>query len=815
MPRANPLQPSLNAGEFSPRMVARTDFAKYPLACATLENMIPLPQGGAMRRPGTRFVAEVKDSGKKIKLRRFEFSTVQAYILECGEGYIRFCKDQGQITVAATDAVITNGNFASNISGWTDQSSGTGAIAHDATNQDMELSAGGAGNEAVAEQSVSVTDSAQELVLRFHVKGIAGDSLKLRIGSSSGGAEILSATRFATGWHTRAFTPGASPFFLQFENVASKTISLDDVSLLSNAPIEIVAPWLESELFQVMQAQSADVLYLCHSSQAVHKLTRTGHSSWSLVEVAFIDGPYLPHNNTETTFQPAAVAGNGITITASAMEGINKGDGFKEGDVGRAIRISNPASGANWGWGVIVEYTDQTHVKVDIKRDFAAATATADWRLGAWCDECARPGAVTFQEQRLAFAASSEQPQTFWMSQSADFENMSPDSPDASSGNWDGTVEDDDALDFTISADQVNAIQWMAPGRQLFIGTVGGEWAVQSSGSAITPADIDVKRQTTFGAAKLPPQQMRGRTMFIQRAGRKLMEMAFNLDQNNYQSLDLNILAEHVTAGGIQDMAYQQEPDSTLWTIRADGEMPTLTYQPEQNVVGWARCCLGGTEAACETVAVVPASVRDEVWVCVKRKINGQIRRYIEYFEPAFEPGDDQAQACYSDSVLVYDGASTSSLSGLDHLEGEELSVLADGAVHPPRTVTAGVLTLDQPASQVIAGLAYAHTYESLKWEAGAATGTAQGQVKRISGVTLVLLDALNAAVGPREGKLKTIPFRAVGDAMNTAVPLFTGEKFIEFDGDFDTDTRVVIKGSDPVPFTLLAVAPEIKTNTR
>lgn len=818
MPRVHPIQASLNAGEFSPRMVARTDFAKYPLACATLENMIPLPQGGATRRPGTRFVAEVKDSSRKVKLRSFEFSTLQAYILECGEGYCRFYKDEGQIFAPTVSAAIINGNFAADISGWTDQSAGSGAISHAVTEQALSLDGGGTGNAAIAEQSISISDNGVEHVLAFRVRGLAGDKVSVRVGSSSGAADLLAVRHYAAGWHSVSFTPSGGTAYLQFENSAQKSVLIDDVGILSNTAVEIGSPYLESQLFETKQAQSADILYLCHPDQPAYKLTRYGHTSWSLVEVGFTDGPWLAVNDSTTTLEPAATTGAGITITASSATGINDDQGFLPTDIGRLVRISNPASGKDWGWGVIAAYISATQVSVDIRRDFArggGGTASTEWRLGAWCNGCGWPGAVSFQEQRLCFAGTVAQAQTFWMSQSGDFENMSPDSADPDNGLWNDHLEDDDALDFTISADQVNAIRWLAPGKSLFVGTVGGEWAVNSNGPSLTPLDIDVKRQTTFGTANLPPQLMRGRLMFLQRASRKLMEFTFNLEQDNFQALDLNILSEHVTNGGIVDLAYQQEPDSTLWTIRSDGQVPTLTYQPDQNVIGWSRCRIGGVDAGCETVAVIPTGIRDQAWLCIKRTIGGQTRRYVEFVDAVFETGSDQAMACYSDSALVYDGAAATVIAGLDHLESEELVILADGAVHPPRAVTSGSITLDYPATKIIAGLPYAHTYESLKWEAGNPAGTAQGQVKRIHGVTLVLLDSLNASIGPDFASMKKVPFRQVGDAMDQAVPLFTGEKFIEFDGNYATDTRVCIHGSDPVPFTLLAIAPEIKTNGR
>ena len=889
MPRAAPLQPSLNAGELGPRMVARTDFAKYPLGCATLENMIPLPQGGATRRPGTVFVAEAGDHDAKPRLLPFQFSTAQAYVLEAGNGTFRFFRDRGRIDAAATDAVIVNGDFTADIAGWDDRSSGTGAIAHDAANGRLSLAAGGGGNAAHAEQAVAVTAVAQEHVLRFRVLGAAGDEISLRIGTTSTGAELADDVACRTGWHTYAFTPGASPFYVQFRNATGKILQVDDVSLIDDGPVVLGTPYGTADLPPLKFAQSADTMWICSRDHPVYKLTRSGHETWSMTEAAFGDGPWLAVNATATTLAPSATAGTGITLTASAAAGINDGEGFSAADTGRMVRLKH---GSDWGYAVVTAVASPTSATADVKSDFGATTAVTDWRLGAWSGRTGYPGAVAFFEQRLCFAGSRHQPQTFWLSQSADFENMRPD-------DGAGTVEDDDALDYTISADQVNAIRWMAPGQKLFMGTVGGEWLVQSDGPLLTPTDIDVKRQTAFGTADVAPQQMRGRMLFLQRAARKVLEFSFSVEIDNYRALDMTLLADHISAGGFTEMAYQQELDSTLWCVRADGELCTLAYQPDQDVIGWSRQIVGGAfeggTAAVESITVIPGAGEDEVWLAVKRTVGGVQKRFVEVFAPPFEPGADQATACYADAALRYDdpkavtGATAASpvvvtapahgfsngdrvrisgvkgmtalnggvfavaaatadtfaltdretgaavdgtsfetyaaggtvrrletaFSGLDHLDGQVVSILADGAIHPPKTVSGGAIALDYPAGTVVAGLPYTHTYRSLKWEAGSATGTAQGQTKRIHGVTLVVLASLNARVGADEASLRVVPFRSGNDAMDAPVPFYTGEKYVEFDGDYATDARVVVKGDDPVPFTLLAVAPVMKTNTR
>lgn len=889
MPRATPLQPSLNAGEFGPRMVARTDFAKYPLGCATLENMVPLPQGGATRRPGTMFVAETANSDARSRLIPFEFSTLQAYVIEAGEGAFRFFKDRGRIDAPAVGASVTNGDFTSDIAGWDDRSSGGGAIGHDAVHGRLDLSATGGGGPAHAEQAVATGDTAALHIVRFRVAGAPGDVVDLRIGSSSTGAEIVEETGIGTGWHTRAFTSGVSPFFLQFRHVAAKTVQIDDVGMVDGGAVEIGTPYDTGHIAALKFAQSADTMWICSETHPVYRLTRMSHYAWSLTEVLFSDGPWLSVNATSTTLQPGAASGTGVSLTASATAGINGGAGFAVEDVGRLVRLEH---GAAWGHAVIVAVASPTAATIDIKSSFGGTAAVSQWRLGSWSSATGYPRTTAFFEQRLAFAGSTAQPQTFWLSQSGDFENMRPD-------NGSGEVEDDDSLDYTISADQVNAIRWLAPGQKLFIGTVGGEWLAQSDGPILTPTDIDVKRQTTYGTADIAPQLMRGRMLFLQRAGRKVLEFTFSLEIDNYQALDMTLLADHISTGGFEEMAYQQELDSTLWCVRGDGQLCSLAYQPDQDVIGWSRHVLGGVyqggAAEVESVSVIPGVNEDELWLICKRTVAGQTRRFVELFAASWQTGGNRAMAAHVDAALCYDdprvvtavsaaspvvvtvpahgvangdpvrfdglkgmaeingqtftasnvSADTIELThretgeaingtafgvyigggemrrlqkvfaGLDHLEGETVSVLADGAVQSPQQISGGVITLAEAAGTVIAGLPYTHVYESLKWEAGAVSGTAQGQTKRIHGVTMMLLDSLNARIGPRRGALRPVPFRTGADAMNTAVPLFTGEKYIEFDGDYATDTRVVIEGDDPLPFTILAVAPVIKTNIR
>lgn len=831
MTRVNPLQPAFNAGEISPRMVARVDFNKYGAAAAICENMLALPQGGIMRRPGTRFVATAKDSASACRLLRFEFSTEQAYVIEAGEGYFRFYMNQGRITATAIGAVVANGSFTDDIAGWTDRSGTGSSIAHDTTNGRLSLDSNSS-TYAHAEQAVSTPDTGEEHVLVFRTLGAPGDEVLLRVGTSSTGGEIVDDVPFAAGRHVFTFTPTASPFYLQFRHRTGKTLQVDDVALLSDAPVELPTPYAAADLATLQTAQSADVAYLCHASQPVQKLARSGHTSWSLVEVAFDDGPWLDENSDSAkTLTAAATSGLAVSLTASGHAP------FQPSDVGRSMRLTHGTNEP--GWAVIVDYVSATAVMVDIRRAFASTAATADWQLGAWSASTGYPQAVAFFEQRACYAKTTNQPQSFWLSQSADLENMRPDSHDGGQN----TVEDDDALDFTMSAERVDVIQWLSPGAKLVIGTSGGEWIVQSDGPVVTPTDISVKRQTTHGSAPLPAVRVGPAALFLQRARRKIREFTYDFQVDGYQAPDLTILSDHVTQSGLLEMDYQEEPDSVLWCVRADGELACMTYRREEDVIGWTRQILGGSldggNAAVESVVVIPgadgdgqvfdSSDRDEVWVVAKRTLGGATRRTVEFFEGAFIGPDPriyatdaewraamltaQRDAFYVDCGLTYGGAPTGTVSGLDHLEGETVKVLADGAVHPDCTVTDGAIALDAPASKVQVGLGYAYTYECLKIDAGAVAGTAVGRTKRIHGITLVLLDSMNTRIGPDRTHLTPLEFREVADAMDTAVPLFTGERYIELEGDYQLDARYVIRNDSPGPFVLLGVVPALKTN--
>ena len=573
-----------------------------------------------------------------------------------------------------------------------------------------------------------------------------------------------------------------------------------------STPYEIATPYLEADLFQLKYTQSADVLYITHPSYAPRKLSRTGHTAWTLTTIDFQDGPYLSTNSTATTITLSGTTGS-VTVTASTAI-------FASTDVGRHIRFKS--TGSTWGWLKITAYTSTTQVTATVQRSPAAATASADWRLGFWSATTGYPSCVTFFEDRLFFANNSLRPQRIDGSIVGDYENFAPTASD-------GVVADDNALTITLNANDVNAIMWMIDDEKgLLVGTKSGEWMVRPSSlqEAMTPTNVAAKRSTAYGSASLQAVRAGRASIYVQRAGKKARELAYVYEVDGFRSPDMNVLSSHVLKDGVKQFNYQQEPFSVIWFVRNDGQLVGLTYERDQDVVGWHRHIIGGSfgsgDAVVESVNVIPSPSgdSDDVWIIVKRTINSVTKRYIEYITPNFED-DTTTDAFFVDCGLTYDSTPTTSISGLDHLEGETLSVLADGATHPDVVVASGAVTLTRSASVVHLGLPYVSNVQTLRLEAGAADGTAQGKTKRIHRVAMRLYKTLGLKFGPDSSRLDILPFRTSADEMGNPPLLYTGDKSVSWNNGYETEGYIYLRQDQPLPFTLLGIFPQLHTQDR
>lgn len=567
---------------------------------------------------------------------------------------------------------------------------------------------------------------------------------------------------------------------------------------------ELVTPYAEADLFHLKFTQSADVLYVAHPSYAPRKITRTGHAAWTITAIDFKDGPYLNLNTTTTTITPSATTGAGITLTASANL-------FASTDVGRLVRIKHSST---WGWAKITAYTSATQVTATVYSNFGGTTASLDWRLGVWSATTGYPSCVAFFEDRLFWAGATAAPQRLDGSRTGDYENFAP-----SEAN--GTVAADHAVSFTLNSSDVNVIRWLIDDEKgLFAGSVKGEWIVRPStaSEALSPTNISAKRPTSNGSANIAPVRTSKAPVYVQRAGRKVRALQYVFELDGFHSPNLTRYADHVTESGIVDMDFAAEPYPILWAVRADGVLAGLTIENDEEVLGWHRHILGGSfgsgAAVVESVACIPTpdGTSEEAWFVVKRTINGSTKRYIEYLKPFWDGTLSQKDAFFVDCGLTYNGAPATAMSGLGHLEGQTVTILADGAAHPDKTVSGGAVTLDRAASVVHIGLGYNKDVETLRLEAGAADGTAQGKTKRIHSVVFRFFETLGVKQGPDVGTLSPIQFRTGSDPMDSAPPLYTGDIGESFEGDYDSAARIFVRSYQPFPMTLLALMPQVVT---
>lgn len=581
------------------------------------------------------------------------------------------------------------------------------------------------------------------------------------------------------------------------------------------SPTEKVMPYAASDLSQLDWVQSADVLFLCHPSYEVRELQRGAGddqdpATWSVVEFNSRDGPYLDLNTTATTLTPSGTSGS-VTITASVETGINGGDGFKSTDVGRVIALDNAAAGVQWGWATITAFTDSKTVTatVDSTDNFATTSATTRWRLGAWSDTTGWPVTATFHQDRLWFGKG----QTFYGSNVGDFNRFSPYQKD------DEAVTATYSLNVTISSDRVDAIRALASDAEgLLVFTEGGTFLARSSGGAddpITPTNFGITRQHTFGShATVKPYQAGHVTLYVTSDGRKVREQAFRFEDNRFVSPDMTILSDHITVGGVVDSAYSQEPDSIFWLARADGQLLGLTYERGENVVGWHRHIAGGTlagssHAQIESIAVMREGNDDLLWAVVKRTIDGATKRYVEFMEARFPVNGVLDDAFFVDSGLNYDGAAATIITGLDHLEGETVSVLADGAKVADKVVSGGSITLTTAASKVSAGLAYTSKIETMPLVPEPTGFDPRGKKMRVYKVILDLHNSLGGRIG-RNGQLDELVYRLGSDPVGSPPPLFTGLKESGFPGPWTRRPTVVVDVSTPQPFSLLGMDVEM-----
>ena len=915
MTLANPIICNFNAGELSPSLYGRVDLAKYFSGCKLLENFIPLPHGPAKRRTGTEFIREILGREQVVN---GDFGSSDGWTE--GTGW----------SIGAGIATATAG-AASDLYRSSDCVAGREYIvtfAIDAVSAGTvhvylggtELTSRSTTGTFTERATFGSTDNQVRLQKDDTFAGEIDDFSVMEINPSV----VLMDFEFSI----------VQAYILEFTEKQIRFYKDGGIILdAGGEPYTVTTPFLEDELASLQTTQSADIFYITHPNHAPRKLMRYDHDSWELVTIPFLGSlakvitgadksnpvkVYCPGHNLQDEDKVSIWGVQGMTpINGGHTVTERTESSFKLRNVngtafgaytggGYAWEMRTPITGATQANPVVVTLNNHRFANGDRNRihgvggmtELNDKSFTVDNRTentfelkgidgtgygaytfggyaGPWIELFEEgghyPSVVEFFEERLLFAATKGKPQTIWGSQSGDYENM-------------GTgPEDSDAFVYTIAARGVNPIQWLVPTAKLIVGTRGGEWIMRSSGEdePITPSNISVKRQSTKGSFGTQALLVGDAVLFIQKGGTKIREFVYTFEKDGYVAPDLTILSEHITKGGIQRMAYQQEPYSLLWVIRADGTLLVMVYERTQDVVGWSRQVSLGSF---RDVAVITGDGPDEVWVAVERTIKGSQRMYMERFGTQYldsymtwdgggpvavtgatnasqavitapdnhcengnsvrlvnvegmielnegiftvsdKSGDDfkikDSDGNYVNSTgygTYTKGGTvevvTKDFSGIDHLAGREVSLLGDGCVLPVVTVGSdGTFSTALYVGSLAAGL-YSPAYLSpMNIEAGAKAGTAQGKIKRIHELTIRFEDAKACWIQNAEGEWESVPFRGDEDPSDAPIPAFTGDKRISvFPGGFDTEGDITLGIFEPYPLTIVALLPKLKT---
>lgn len=753
MPRVSTNLTSFSGGEVSPQVYGRVDIAKYQTGCRTLENFVVRVHGGVQRRPGTYFCIAAKNAGKAARLIPFEYSITQAYVIEAGDLYFRFFKEYGQIT---------------------------------------------SGSPATA---VEIVTPYSELDLPFIMYAQSEDELYI---ACNGYAPRILTRSSHTAWTLtqQVFT---EPPYLE-ENS-------DDQWAMAPSAITGAAITLVSE---------KDIFAAGHVGAAFRLKQGTTIFKWGWCEITAVTDAKHATATVKSDFGNNFVAIGGLTSANPCSVKI-VGHGLATGDRVMFTGITQA------GW-TVYNHTIFKITKVDadnftldgIDTTSVAAyvpgtdpgtctAATKAWREGAFSTYRGYPDCVAFHEQRLYYFKDAY----VFASKTGDYNDFGSEkttSPLATDG-----------FCYQLAAEKVNVIRWAVSKNNMLIGATDGVWRMgaQSSTDPITVTNAKITQQSRQGAALLRAHSLGQSAMFVERLGlptnngEKVVEVSYKWETDAYVGKDLTLLAEHITSGGIVDWDYQRSPYPIVWCVRSDGVLLGLTYEKDQDVIGWHRHPIDGQV---EAVCCIPGDNQDDLWMVTKRTINGSTVRYVEYMKP-MKYGTDVKDAFFVDCGLTYSGAAVTSLGGLSHLQGETVAILADGAVHPQKVVNAsGVIALDYAAAKIQVGLPYDSILETLDIEGGGAEGPAQGKKRSISKVLVRFFDSgsgLQIGRGDDRGadvQMDLLDFRDGTALMGSPEPLMNGIHPVTFPRAWQREARIRVVMNNPLPCSILSMVATMKT---
>lgn len=807
---------SFAGGEITPELAGRLDLVKYQTGLALARNFITLPHGPAVRRSGFEFIRAAGDSTRAVRILPFTFSAEQTAVLEFGHQYLRIHIGGATLLAPTAAAWLTTTTYA------------VGDLVAQGGSQYYCTTAHTSGTFA--------TDLAAGKWYALPASGIyqiptpydGADLFDLHYTQSADVVTITHpsyATRElkrlgATTW-TLTTLSFAAPNNAPTTVAVTATVAEDKNKTTQKYVVTTVGPDGVTESLPSEPKAVSNNLTLAGNYNTITWDAVGGNTRYNVYKLrggiyGYI-GQARPNTGATTktisTIDRPGAGDKTVTVTTSAAHG------FADQDL--VLIESTGVSTLDGAWVITVTGANTfTYESVTDSTD-NATTGTASIPELSIIDDNVLPDttqsppediialnagandyptATTYHEQRRFFAGTNDKPQVLWATRTGTESNLTSSIPS----------RDADGMELRIASNQYNKIRHLVALSDLIAFTEGGEFRIYSdSAPAITPTSVTIKPQGYAGASNVQPVVTTGSILYVQAQGSRIRELSYSWEANAYRTVDASIMAPHRFNGyTVQDLAYGRAPDSIAWAVRNDGVLLGMTYVPDQQVYGWH--AHDTTDGAFESVCVVPEDNEDVLYAIVRRTIGASQLRYLERLRTRIFTA--QADAFFVDSGLTYDGTPVTTLSGLAHLEGKTVDILADGAVHPRRTVAGGAVTLDYAASKVHIGLPMTSDLRTLPLALEGAAAAGQGTVKNVNKVHLRVSQSSVIKAGPTFDRLREYPARAVTDPYGSPPALRDGELTLSVDPSWNQDAAICVRQDLPLPLSVLSMTLEIQT---
>lgn len=578
---------------------------------------------------------------------------------------------------------------------------------------------------------------------------------------------------------------------------------------------ELPSTYADDDVFEVRYTQNADIMTLTAPGYPIRELRRYGASKWELRAPTI--GAIVPPPGTPTI---AVTVGTGTAYNKNAYYKVTavSEDGTSESLDGGAslaavndLTLSGAKNVASWTasslaspsyriykamndadrlYGFLGETTALSFTDDNIAPDYSRNPPSSIADLTTAAGD--RPAAVCYFEQRRAFGGTDNRPQGVYMTRTGTENDLTTSKP-TNSG---------DALIFGVQATQQNKIMHLVPLSDLLAFTEGAVFRIFSDQGPLLPDSTRQKPQVAKGSNRVTPALTGTACLYAETTGKRLREIEYSWQAQSFVSNDRSIMAPHLFVKyTIDDMAYVSSPDSLWWGVRSDGKLLSMAYVPEHEVFGLSQ---HDTQGYFESVCTITENNEDAFYVVVNRIIEGLDTRCIERM--ASRIFANQEDAFHVDCGLIYDSTPATTFTGLDHLNGYDVSVLADGIVVEGITVSGGSITLDTAASVVHVGLPYSARVQLLPLSIDSAPAGGQGTVLTTNYAYARVNDCGAFKVGPAFDQLTDIGLRT-DEAWGDPTRLFSGIVDSLVYPSIGFDEQLCFESSLPLPFTLSSVA--------